>query len=140
MSERNLTIWRCDGASEKGTEVLANFSAPFLPWLFVIVSDADIPVGFPKERLPRLNRLQRVVPDHPHVRLLGHLSELHSGLLWSSIGLAAVAINARQHAVLPCGLPTKTLGLHVVDGQIFTLELLAAVLTQHSVPLKKVSS
>lgn len=108
--------------------------------VFVIVSNAYVPISLPEKCAPTFHRLQRVVPDHPHVRLLRHLSKLHSGLCWSSVGLAAVAVNARQHTVLPRGLPAEALWVHVVNGQLVALELLAAVLTQHSVPLEKVSS
>lgn len=100
----------------------------------------DIPVRFTQElgptgdadRMPRVHRL----PCWAH----GSLPQRHVGLRRGFVGLAFIAFDTRQHAVVPCGRAASRAGLYVVNRQFFRARLNTAVLASVVISLVDVST
>jgi len=74
----------------------------------------------------------------PPLRAFRFPYQMHAGLVRSSIRLVRVAGNAGANDVFPRGRSSPVSWDHVIQIQVFAVELVAAILTGILVPLKNV--
>ena len=136
-------------AGEVGSEadieaVLTELESSVLPQCVApaelsVACDRRVPVPFADEVIPGCplpcdRDAERRCPLWRH----GLASELHAGLLHTTVRLAPVALHAREYAVLPRSSPASAARHHVVDRQLGCSRLHAAILTRVAIALEQV--